>query len=85
MPRAEFPGFDEPGWGRMAANFSVLPYGERGCLLSYECRTGTTDTLSSTRFRRYWRLIRPFVGHIMRATLAQIKRNAEAPHRADRG
>jgi hypothetical protein len=28
VPRAEFNGFAEPGWGKIAANFSVLPYGE---------------------------------------------------------
>ena len=39
---ADFPGFDEPGWGKIAANFSVLPYGASGSLLTYECRTVTT-------------------------------------------
>lgn len=74
----EFAEFTEPGWGKIAANFSVLPYGERSTLLSYECRTATTDPDSRRRFLRYWWLIRPFVGHIMRATLKTIKTNAEA-------
>jgi hypothetical protein len=56
----------------------VLPYGERSTLLSYECRTVTTDPESRRRFLRYWWLIRPFVGHIMRATVNQIKDNAES-------
>ncbi|CAN5214088.1 hypothetical protein BH11ACT7_BH11ACT7_42130 [soil metagenome] len=73
---AEFAGFAEPGWGQIAANFSVLPYGERS-LLTYECRTATTDPLSRRRFLRYWWLVRPFVAHIMRATLATIKADAE--------
>jgi hypothetical protein len=38
----------------------------------------TTDPDSHRRFLRYWWLIRPFVAHIMRATLRQIKVNAEA-------
>ena len=78
VPRAEFNGFAEPGWGKIAANFCVLPYGERSTLLSYECRTVTTDPESRRRFLRYWWLIRPFVGQIMRATVKQIKANAEA-------
>lgn len=78
VPAAEFADFAEPGWGKIAANFSVTPYGEHSTLLSYECRTATTDPESRQRFLRYWRLIRPFVGHIMRATVNQAKTNAEA-------
>ena len=73
----EFAEFDEPGWGKIAANFSVSPYGEQHTLLSYQCRTVTTDPESRRRFRRYWWLIRPFVAHIMRATVATIKADAE--------
>jgi hypothetical protein len=75
---ADFRGFDEPGWGKIAANFSVLPYGASATLLTYECRTVTTDPDSRRQFLRYWWLIRPLVGHIMRATLRQINTNAEA-------
>jgi hypothetical protein len=80
VPRAEFNGFAEPGWwGTIASNFSVLPYGERSTLLSYECRTLTTDPESRRRFLRYWWVIRPpLVGHIMRATATTIKADAEA-------
>lgn len=77
VPVAEFPRFREPGWGKIAASFSMLPYGER-TLLSYECRTVTTDPESRQRFLRYWWLVRPFVGHIMRATLAKIGADAES-------
>ena len=76
-----FAGFAEPGWGKIAANFSVTPYGARATLLSYQCRTVTTDPGSRRRFLGYWWLIRPFVAHIMRATLRQIKVNAEAAAR----
>lgn len=75
---ADFTSFDEPGWGKIAANFSVRPYGAASTLLTYECRTVTTDPESRRRFLRYWRLVRPFVGHVLRATLRQIQDNATA-------
>jgi hypothetical protein len=75
---ADFAGFREPGWGKIAANFSVTPYGSNKTLLSYECRTATTDPESHRRFARYWWLIRPFVAHVLRATLRQIKTDVEA-------
>lgn len=76
VPVFEFRSFDEPGWGKIAANFSVRPYGASATLLTYECRTLTTDPGSRRRFLRYWTLIRPFVGHVLRATLRQIRENA---------
>lgn len=78
VARADFAEFAEPGWGKIAANFSVAPYGEHATLLSYECRTVTTDPDSRRRFLRYWWLIRPFVAHIMRASVHTIRRDAEA-------
>lgn len=78
---ADFAAFAEPGWGKIAANFSVAPYGASHTLLSYQCRTATTDPNSHRRFVPYWWLIRPFVAHIMRATLNAIKADAEAAAR----
>jgi len=72
---ADFAGFSVPGWGKIAANFSVRPYGS-DTLLSYECRTKLTDPLSRRQFVRYWWLVRPFVAHILRATLAAIDARA---------
>lgn len=84
-PADEFSSFAEPGWGKIAANFSVMQYGEHCSLLSYQCRTVTTDPESRRRFLSYWRLIRPFVAHIMRATVHKIKADAEAePRKEDR-
>jgi hypothetical protein len=73
----DFASFAEPGFGKIACNFSVRAYGDGSSLLSYECRTATTDTDSQRAFLRYWRLIRPFVGHIMRATVRTIRDDAE--------
>jgi hypothetical protein len=72
VPLAEFATFQEPGWGKIACNFTVRPYGDGATLLTYECRTATTDPASAQKFARYWWLIRPFVAHIMRATLGTI-------------
>ena len=69
----DFAAFSEPGWGKIAANFAVTSYGEHATLLTYECRTVTTDDESRRRFLRYWSLIRPFVGHIFRATLRTLR------------
>jgi hypothetical protein len=93
VERAAFAGFAEPGLGKIACNFSVRSYGEVSSLLSYECRTATTDDDSRRAFARYWRLIRPFVAHIMRATVDTIRDDAESgsgrswqagPHDRDR-
>ena len=73
----EFAAFTEAGWGKIAAHFSVVPYGERAALLTYECRTVTTDAESRRKFLRYWWLMRPFIAHIFRATVRTIRETAE--------
>ena len=50
VPAEEFAAFAEPGWGKIVASFSVVPYGEHATLLTYECRTTTTDADSRRRF-----------------------------------
>lgn len=77
MTPEQFAAFEEPGWGKIAANFSLRQYGEERTLVSYEARTVTTDRDSAQRFARYWALIRPFVGHVERAALATVRRDAE--------
>lgn len=78
VQRDDFRAFAEPGWAKIAAHFVVIPYGEQSSLVRYECRTAATDSVSRRRFLRYWRIVRPFVGHIMQSTLETIKSNAEA-------
>jgi len=77
VPAPDFPSFAEPGWGKIACAVTTVPYGDGQTLLSYVCRTATTDGASYRRLARYWWLIRPFVGHIMRATLRTIAVRAE--------
>jgi hypothetical protein len=72
VSREEFAAFDEAGWGKIACHFLVRSDGEGRSTLTYECRTATTDEIARARMARYWFLIRPFVGHVMRATLRTI-------------
>ncbi len=76
VPLAQFREFSEPGWAKIACNFTVRPSDTGRTLLTYECRTATTDAGARRQFARYWWLIRPFVAHIMRAAVATIAVNA---------
>lgn len=75
-----FAQFAEPGWGKIACNYSTIGYGRHHTLLSYECRTTITDDGSRATFARYWWLVRPFVQHVMNATARTIAADAEARH-----
>ena len=77
MTPAQFAAFDEPGWGRIAVAFSLRHYGASRALISYEARTATGDPDAARRFAHYWTVIRPFVGHIMRATMDTLRCDAE--------
>lgn len=74
---ADFAGFAELGYGKCALNFRVVPYGDNASLLSTETRTATTDPESAARFRRYWRVVGPFAGLIMRRWLQLARQDAE--------
>ena len=73
----DFAGFYEPGWGKIACHFLVNDDGPGRSSLTYECRTATTDETARRQMSRYWWLIRPFVAHIMRATLRTIGQGAQ--------
>jgi hypothetical protein len=79
VPLEEFREFAEPGFGKIACDLRVAPCGPGRSRLTYECRTATTDPDARRKFARYWWLIRPFVGHIMRATLRTIARDVTPP------
>jgi hypothetical protein len=75
----QFAAFEEPGWGKIACHLLVRPDGPGSSLLSYECRTATTDSASRAHMSRYWWLIRPFVAYVLRAVVRTIRRNAAGP------
>jgi hypothetical protein len=78
VPAEAFAAFAEPGWGKIACHLLVRPDGPGRSILSYECRTATTDLTSRARMSRYWWLIRPFVAYILRAVLHTIRGNVES-------
>lgn len=81
MSPEQFRAFEVPGWGRIAASISLRNYGETRTLASYEARTATPDPATARKFGRYWTLVRPFAGHVLSATLATLRDNAEHRHR----
>lgn len=80
-----FADFDEPGYAKLAVGLSVRPYDAGRTLLSYEARTATTDERARRRFRRYWRVVRPFAGYLMGRAVARVAADAEAAASRDAG
>ncbi len=76
---ARFGTFDRPGFARIACNLTLRAYGEGRTLISYEARTSATDEASRRAFLRYWRVVSPFVGLVMRSTLRVIAIAAGRP------
>jgi hypothetical protein len=73
----EFTSFAEPGYVRIAAGLSVHPYGDRRCLLTYDCRSTATDAASREAFNRYWKLLSPGIRVVLWRALVAIKQDAE--------
>ncbi|MDH3247861.1 MAG: hypothetical protein OEQ47_02815, partial [Acidimicrobiia bacterium] len=57
---------------------SVREYGSRRSIVTYEARTAMTDDDSRERFGRYWTVVSPFVGTIMRAVLRTVDERLES-------
>jgi hypothetical protein len=78
--RAEdFKEFRQPGLGKVAANFSVRSYGIGRTLLTYEARTVGTYPPASRGIKRYWVVVGPGIGIVLRGTVRYIKSLAERP------
>jgi len=69
---SEFATFDRPGFAKIGCNLSFWEYGPARTLVSYEARTRATDASARASFLRYWRVVNPFVGVVMRSTLRLI-------------
>lgn len=72
-----FASFKAPGSARIAANLAVHPYSPGRALLSYETRTAATDDRARRGVRRYWRLLSPFIGIVLRGVLHGVKQQVE--------
>jgi hypothetical protein len=73
---SDFSSFSRPGFARIGCNFTLRPYGAGRTLVSYETRTRATDDAARRAFLRYWRVVTPFVGVVLRAQLAVVDREA---------
>jgi hypothetical protein len=78
----DFERFSRPGYAKIRCDIGVLPLDDCLTALTYECRTLTTDPSSRREFRRYWRVVSPFVGVVLRATLRLFERRALEAQRA---
>lgn len=73
----DFVAFDEPGYAKMALDFTAMPEGE-GARLATETRVLLTDDAARRRFAAYWVVVRPLSGLVRRSWLAAAKRRAES-------
>ncbi|HUJ66626.1 MAG TPA: hypothetical protein VLX59_13860 [Acidimicrobiales bacterium] len=72
-----FAAFGAPGSARIAANLAVHPYSRGRVLLTYETRTAATDNQARRGIHRYWRLLSPFIGIVLRGVLNGVKQRVE--------
>jgi hypothetical protein len=78
----QFSAFDRPGYAKIACHLAITPTADGGSVVSYEARTVATDPAARRSFLRYWRIVSPFVGYIMRSMLRVIDHDvATAPAR----
>lgn len=70
----EFLAYDRPDTCKAVIDFRVADR-----LLSTETRVHVADPASRRKFRRYWRVVRPFSGLIRILLLRAARRRAEAP------
>jgi hypothetical protein len=76
---SEFTSFESPGYAKIVADLSLRSFGRDRTLLSYEARTQATDAAARRAFLRYWTLVSPGVGVVMRSALAVIAQQGRRP------
>jgi hypothetical protein len=74
---AEFREFNRPGYAVGAWGFTVLPYGSDTSVVVTDVRVRCTDDEARRNFRRYWRVVGPFVTAMGRPVLRLIRKEAE--------
>jgi len=79
LTAAQFVGWEEPGWIKVAMQFELTDLGsDRGTLLSTETRIAATDAGTARLFAPYWWMIRASSALIRREVVAKVKKRAEA-------
>jgi hypothetical protein len=73
----DFVAFNDPGYAKAAANFTIEPLPNGSVLLATETRILCNSDASRNLFRAYWTVIRPFSGWIRREMLRLIKHDSE--------
>jgi hypothetical protein len=74
-----FGGFDRPGFAKIGCSIHLRALAGGRTLVSYEARTRATDAQSRRAFMRYWRVVAPFVGVVMRAFLRTVDQAVTQP------
>ena len=74
--RDSFSEYDTPGSVRIGWEFAIAPLGD-GSVVTTTTRIVATDDAGRRRFRRYWRVIKPFSGMTRIGMLRLIRRRAE--------
>jgi hypothetical protein len=78
---AEFATFSRPRRGTIAVAFSVLPYGPRRSLLTFETRSTVADPVARRWAEWYWHTIKPAARLAAREILHAIRDAATGPRR----
>jgi hypothetical protein len=67
-----FPGFDQPGYARIAFSLAVRAHGPTSSIVTLETRVALTGSEGRRKFGRYWRIVGRFVSLIDRLALRLI-------------
>lgn len=76
-----FPGFDQPGYARIAFSLTVRSHGPSSSIVTLETRVALTDSEGRRKFGRYWRVVGRFVALIDRLALRLIVAEAHTQTR----
>ena len=76
-PPAEFAGFHEPGYIKIAWTLRADPDGQAASILRHETRAVATDPTARALFRPYWSIFSPGIVLIRWLVFGPVKREAE--------
>jgi len=74
----EFAAYDRPDVAKAVMDVRIQTHGGAQSLLTTETRVHVPDAAARRKFRRYWRVVRPFSGLTRILLLRATRRRAEA-------